>query len=497
MDPNIFDFNTWQAVIDHWPDGVILLDKHGVILSASKAATTLLGWKEGELQNHEVHQMLCSELRAWQHTADECPLTSARYQAAGNEYKDGVWNTKEYAYFYTTYRLLEITPEKTAASRILMFQHRGEHGYSFAESHKLSTLTEINPTPLLEIDKEGLIQFSNPVMTDLLLEFGFNDKGQSLVLPADLSDIVSRCLTEKKKISNIDTSIDGQFFLWSFFPIVVEESESVLVCGLNISDKKRAEQQQEEMKLIIEQEKEKARQEYVAKMVHELRSPLNSVVGCADILHRRLQGVLDKKQKELFTHIIQGGRRLAEQISHTLELSKVDAAQLTPHFQKIDLRDIVAELQNSIEPLTINKGLSYNVHLTESPIYLYADRQQVKQILLNIIANAIKYTLSGSVSLTTTIVDDNDLGACVAVAVQDTGCGITDQERQSIFKLFSRQQQHAESNIEGHGLGLTIANDFTTLHGGKIDLYSSVGKGSTFTVVLPLLREQQVDQKLP
>jgi len=140
-----------------------------------------------------------------------------------------------------------------------------------------------------------------------------------------------------------------------------------------------------------------------------------------------------------------------------------------------------------METVASEKGLTLVVDIQHTPLMMCADKQQIKQIAINLLSNAMKYTDSGSVTLSAQQIDDPQLGKAVALSVKDSGCGIPESEQESIFQLYQRQKTHEQGSVEGDGYGLAICVEMAALHRGRITLESELDVGSTFTVVLPLL----------
>jgi signal transduction histidine kinase len=235
----------------------------------------------------------------------------------------------------------------------------------------------------------------------------------------------------------------------------------------------------------LEQEKEKTRKEYLAMMVHELRSPLNAVVGYANVLKLKLKGAITDSQLSLFDKIIEGGNQLAEQISTTLESSKIEAAKMSAEVSAFNAVPLIRNVCSELDSTAVEKRLELILNVSDEKVLVMADAQHFRQIAINLISNAVKYTARGKITVTLSSVEDPEMGQCVSLAVKDTGCGIPDSQKDSIFKLYQRQEGHVDSDIEGDGYGLAIVGEMVELNHGKILLTTRVGIGSTFTVLFP------------
>ena len=221
--------------------------------------------------------------------------------------------------------------------------------------------------------------------------------------------------------------------------------------------------------------------EFLANMSHELRTPLNAIIGFSEVLSEKLFGEMNAKQTEYVGDISESGRHLLNLINDILDLSKIEAGRM-----ELDASDFLlpTAIDNTLS-LVRERAQRRSIRLTHAydarVTTIQADERKVKQVLLNLLSNALKFTPEGgAVDVRTTGYDDR-----VEVAVTDTGVGIAPEDREAVFEEF-RQVGLVARKIEGTGLGLAISRKFVELHGGRIWVTSQVGVGSTFTFTLPL-----------
>lgn len=467
-----FDPALWAS----WPSALIVLDAEGQLQAISPRARELLGLEDSDL-GQIAHAVLCAETRDSHHHAAECPLALATPGRHSNLWRRG------------NGLLIQVDWHQVAlpdGRSVLEFKDAYEEGHSRTELAKFSLLTEHNPSPLLELDERGLIQFSNPAMTELMVRFGFDDDGHPSILPPDMTQLAQQCLAGDTPLARIEREHQDHWFWWNFHPCSAEGWRGVLVTGLDVTERKQLERQQAEWQALVERETKKARREYLAKVTHDLRSPLNAVVGYATLLARKLESRLNEDEQKMLAHIATAGHKLADQISESLQQAKADAASFELDTCEVDIGALLGELCFELRPLAEQKGLSFEVVLEDDTLHCQADSERLKRVLTNLIANAIKYTPSGGVTLSAAGQQDEELGQVIALGVRDTGPGIPPDEQDRIFEAFQRLRQHQGSGIEGTGLGLAIALELTRLHGGRITLESQLGQGSCFTVLLPI-----------
>jgi signal transduction histidine kinase/CheY-like chemotaxis protein len=230
----------------------------------------------------------------------------------------------------------------------------------------------------------------------------------------------------------------------------------------------------------------RAKSVFLANMSHELRTPLNSILGFAELMARD-ESVPEAQRLNLDT-ISRSGHHLLSLINDILEISKIEAGRLTAQPEPCDLLELVETIVEAMELRARQSGLELELHVAaEVPRYVCSDAGKLRQILINLLSNAVKFTRQGSVALDVGVGTGQGGGAPLVLtfAVRDTGVGIAAADLESIFRPFYQTDLGARAS-EGTGLGLTIARQYAELLGGKLTVASEVGKGSAFTLVLPV-----------
>ena len=237
--------------------------------------------------------------------------------------------------------------------------------------------------------------------------------------------------------------------------------------------------------------------EFLASMSHELRTPINAVIGYTSLMLDRIYGALTPRQEDGMNRIQASAQHLLALINDILDLAKIEAGRMPLHLEKVSLNEVLTEITQQIEPLIKKKAaLTFTVTPTSADVEMHTDRTKVKQILLNLLSNAVKFTHSGGISLTA-----KDLGDRVRLEVSDTGIGIKETDLDAIWEDFRQVDQSRTREFGGTGLGLSITRKLVDALGGKVETQSVYGKGSTFSVILPLHSHPRVDspvrQSLP
>jgi CheY-like chemotaxis protein len=229
----------------------------------------------------------------------------------------------------------------------------------------------------------------------------------------------------------------------------------------------------------------RAKSEFLSRMSHELRTPLNAILGFAQLLE---MGAPTPRQAGHVEQILKGGRHLLSLINEVLDLARIESGQVPLTPEPIRVRPLLAEVLDLIRPLAQNRSIRLDPGPADGPdLYVLADRQRLKQVLLNLFSNAVKYNREqGSVTCAVTEAPERR----VRIEVRDTGPGIAPELCRRLFSPFERLTA-AATDVEGTGLGLAVSKRLTEAMGGTIGCASVVGEGATFRVELPRGRAPQ------
>ena len=219
------------------------------------------------------------------------------------------------------------------------------------------------------------------------------------------------------------------------------------------------------------------RTKFISHISHELRTPINSILGFSDILNGEFTGKLTEKQKEYINDIKISALRLLEMVNEILDISKIEAKALKLNLQEFETLPCIKEVINIINPLLIQKNLTFTTDIEN--FKLIADYTKFQQILLNLLSNAIKYTNeNGKIHFSCKKLEDNKTELCI----EDNGIGIAKKDLKKIFKKY---EQSGKIQNNSTGLGLAITKELVKLHKGEIFIDSEIDKGSKFTIIFP------------
>jgi signal transduction histidine kinase len=223
-----------------------------------------------------------------------------------------------------------------------------------------------------------------------------------------------------------------------------------------------------------------AKSAFLANMSHELRTPLNAIIGFTRIVRRKGEGLLPERQLENLDKVTQSAEHLLGLINTVLDIAKIEAGRMDVMPANFRLEALIDQCANTTQPL-LKPGVVLEKRVDERLNVIYSDQDKLRQIVLNLLSNAAKFTAQGGVLLQARLEDDEH----IAIAVSDTGIGISAAELPRVFAEFHQADDSTTRQYGGTGLGLTISRDLAHLLGGELTAESEPGKGSTFTLRIP------------
>jgi signal transduction histidine kinase len=228
----------------------------------------------------------------------------------------------------------------------------------------------------------------------------------------------------------------------------------------------------------------KHKSEFLANMSHELRTPLNAVIGFSDLLLERMFGEMNAKQENYIRNIQTSGKHLLSLINDILDLAKIEAGRMELNVSSVHIPSALQNAMMLIRERAQRQNIELSCIVDPQIAEIPADERKFKQIMLNLLTNAVKFTPGGG----RVDVDARLQNGHLEVSVKDTGVGIAEQNREAVFEEFRQVGRQYPGKQEGTGLGLALTRRFVELHGGTITLESELGKGSIFTFTIPVAR---------
>lgn len=348
--------------------------------------------------------------------------------------------------------------------------------------------SQINNPELQNISFESLQSFFEPLLKRKLLS-GFSREFD----PATKASLEAQNI---KSILAIPIFVKNNF--WGFvgfndcyFERIWTEAEEAILISFAAAIAGAVERKQHEVELLKAKEEadrgNKAKSEFLANMSHEIRTPLNAILGFTELLH-------DYTKEEKYVHYLDGikssGKGLLKIINDILDLSKIEAGKTIIAPEPVNVSLLVSEVKNMFIGLALEKRIAFNVIIDPNvPKIVYLDETRTRQILLNLIGNAIKFTSLGSITVNVyAIIKNYSKKTDLIIEIKDTGVGIPFDEQELIFEAFRQAEGDTKRQFGGTGLGLTITKRLVEMMNGRIFLKSEVGKGSTFKVQIFDLR---------
>jgi signal transduction histidine kinase len=227
----------------------------------------------------------------------------------------------------------------------------------------------------------------------------------------------------------------------------------------------------------------RSKSDFLANMSHELRTPLNSVIGFSEVLEDEIFGPINEKQHEYVTNILTSGKHLLSLINDILDLSKVESGKMGLDLTEFPLQEAVESSFVMLKEKALKDGITLSTNLSpEADVNIVADKRKLKQILFNLISNAVKFTPTGG----TVGVHAIRYYDFIQITVADSGMGIKGEDILKLFQPFIQLEPVYTKEFEGTGLGLALSRQLVELHGGRIWVESHVGTGSRFSFTIPL-----------
>ncbi len=362
--------------------------------------------------------------------------------------------------------------------------------------HKYRALLDAAPDAMVLADERGLIVIVNSQAERLFLFERSQMIGQpvEMLLPSRLRHSHLEHRTQYWREPRVRPMGTGQDLVGirqdgtefpveiSLSPIDLEEGRLVCASIRDATPQRLIQQKLRDKNLELERASQ-AKDQFLASMSHELRTPLNAVIGFAGTLLMRLPGPLNDDQEQQLRMIQRSGRHLLSLINDLLDVAKINAGKADCELESVECGVLLVEVVETLRLQATEKGLHLALHVPAEPMFLQSDRRSLTQIVMNLLANAIKFTPSGRVDLTLSR-SVGEEGEITRIAVTDTGPGIAAEDQTRLFEPFARVRTRDRSAPSGTGLGLHLSARLATVIGGRITVESATGAGSTFTLLI-------------
>ena len=482
-----------EAVVHNSPVAIVTLDLHDRVVACNPAFTHLFGYTPAEAVGRDLDALVVPEARR----SEAADYTQ---QAAGGQTIRELTQrrTKDGRLVDVELSAVPVTVAGETVGVLAIYHDLTELKQVQAESHRRElyweTLVQNIPVAVVILDRQGDIQSCNPAFEGLFGYGEFEVVGKNLdrlLVAAEetraeastytqqsLSGAVVHMLARRRRKNG--TEADVEVF---GLPVVVD-GQRVGAVGLyhDVTALVEARRKAEEA--------DRAKSEFLANMSHEIRTPMNGVLGMIELLKDTM---LTDEQHDFLNAAHESAEALLTLLNDILDFSKIEAGHLELETIDFNLRTLVEGVADTLAQRAESKGLEMACFVEpDCPTYVRGDPGRLRQILVNLVGNALKFTEQGEVAIRVTPEGKDEARPLVRFTVSDTGIGIPLEQQPAVFRRFVQADASSTRRYGGTGLGLAISRELVELMGGQIGLESEAGRGSTFWFVVPLARQPDV-----
>lgn len=479
----------------------------------------MLGYENSsELLGKQMHALIHhSEPDGSHYPAEKCHIYQAIREKQESHIDDEVLWRKDGSSFHAEYWFNPIVSQGHVTGAVVSFldiSERKQTEQALQKSEEKNRLLVENSLLCIhQFDTQGRISSINPAGLRMMGVAEEKDVvGQNymdFVVEEDydrVQGLLQAALKGKPSVYEIKL-ITGQVFSSSFVPIFSDDGTVIRIMGqtVDITKRRKIEEELEDHRNHLEQQvRERTaeleqkgvelaratqlKSDFLANMSHELRTPMNSIIGFTDQVIKRSADKLAPLQLNNLRNVEQSAHHLLDLINGLLDLSKIEAGKMEVYAETFDFATLVQEVFHLTQPMLEDKPVELKTDLLGGDIQLHTDHIKLKQVLINLVSNAIKFTQQGSITIAAKLVTTGRSGSQpqISICVTDTGVGMNKKARHYIFEAFCQGDGSLARQMGGTGLGLAIVRSFTELLGGSISVASEEGAGTTFEMVIPV-----------
>ena len=476
-------------ILEASSEAIVIANQTGRILSLNPTAQQIFG-RARDLTDRTFHDLVGCMAQLEEETP-YCPFTRMMSTGEVAMIPGHQWTREDGTQFDLS---ISFWPRMVRGARVggaIVVRDLTNAMEAQRDIQRVARLAEDAPNPIVEFDSAGAMLYANTGTMDFMTECGVLEEGIEVIFPPTLSDILHACLASDTPVPRVEHPVANRIIAWSFFPL--KASEQVRAYGIDITSDVALRQAKE-----AAEESTRAKGIFLATMSHELRTPMNGVLGCTQLLK---DTSLTDQQRELIETMHRSAEALLTLVNDILDFSKIEAGKMTLEVANVNLRSLVGDVTMLAEGLAAQKGLTLSVKIdTDVPEEFRGDPIRLRQILFNLVGNAIKFTKHGGVTIAISLKRDEMNEPDLVVlqwSVRDTGIGLTPEQQADLFKAYAQAETSTARRFGGTGLGLMICLQLVELMRGTITVESALGQGSTFTYTTSLLSAIHRDVVVP
>ena len=522
-----------DAIHEAVPVGLCLVDARGRVVSLNPEGARLLDRAEADCLGRSLHELIDCRLAPFdtapagpEHDAAQtldlanrhdapCPIAQVLETGLPAWAPQATIRLRDGRRAPVEYKCIPLlNPDATGA--LFSFRDRSVQVQMEEDLRRLASIPEESPFPIVELDEEGHLLYANRTMLRLLERFGYTDQGFPVILPGNLTALARECVTAQVCIEPVEVTVEGLCYLWTL--CAIPACRRLRAYGTDLTEVRRTERTMRnladmvvnkniELDLALTKAEEAAqvKARFLATMSHEIRTPLNGVIGMLELLQ---DGPLSSEQSDFIGTARRSAEMLMGIINDILDFSKIEAGKLDLEALSFDLPGLVEDVVGLLAEQASRKGVEVNGLIApDVPVAVQGDAKRLRQVLINLVGNAVKFTARGEVAVRVERDTTNDAGnmmndeqrikedgsgihhsslITLRFSVSDTGIGIPTAQQAHLFQPFAQADSSTTRKYGGTGLGLAISKQLVELMGGTIGLENEPGQGCTFWFTVAL-----------
>jgi len=476
----------YNNIFDYDPNGLFISNEHGDILEVNNAASRMTGYSKDELLSMKHIDLIPPEHK------DNAREHIDEMAEKGQTYWEGIFVKKDGNIGYCKIKAVKISHNRFLGFVVDMTRER----IAEQKAHQAEQIINNSPDILFKWKAQPGWPVEYVSKNISKLGYSANEMIDGTVLYSDLIHPMDIERIESETIYNTENHIDqfeqeyrlidaqGYIRWFNEWTLIIRDADGSPTCyhGIitDITIHKKTERALLNAKLTAEAAC-LTKSEFLANMNHELRTPLNAVIGFSDVLLDETFGELNTKQRTYLKNVLESGKHLLHLISDILDLSKIEVGGMEMEYEKFSLVDVINEVKTMTTQLAGKKNIVVETDIDPCLDEITADLTKVKEILYNLVENAIKFTTNeGSVTVKAIFAEN-----LAQISVTDTGIGISNKDMDKLFKPFMQVDGSTTREYGGTGLGLMLVKEFVGMHNGEVWVESEPTVGSTFTFTIP------------